>query len=78
MVHFVVLLPPVPTSSMHVLPCTTHLVYHAACAPCCPTQERREDLLRRLLDELSALCGDLGEDVKAAVAEVHEDLVYLW
>lgn len=41
-------------------------------------QERREDLLRKLLDDLSGLCHDLGEDIKAAVTEVHPNLVYLW
>jgi hypothetical protein len=42
------------------------------------SQERREDLIRKLLDDLGAVCADLGEDVKAAVAEVHPNLVYVW
>lgn len=47
--------------------------------PCCvPAQERREDLIRRQLDDLGALCADLGEEVKAAVMEVHPNLVYMW
>jgi hypothetical protein len=41
-------------------------------------QERREDLIRKLLDDLGGLCHDLGEDVKAAVTEVHPNLVYMW
>jgi hypothetical protein len=41
-------------------------------------QERREDLIRRQLDDLGALCHDLGEDVKAAVMEVHPSLVFMW
>jgi hypothetical protein len=43
-----------------------------------PAQERREDLIRRQLDDLGALCADLGEEVKAAVMEVHPNLVYMW
>lgn len=47
--------------------------------PCCvPAQEQREDLIRRQLDDLGALCADLGEEVKAAVMEVHPNLVYMW
>eukprot|EP00878_Enallax_costatus_P027660 GHUV01029802.1.p1 GENE.GHUV01029802.1~~GHUV01029802.1.p1 ORF type:complete len:632 (+),score=237.56 GHUV01029802.1:325-2220(+) len=41
-------------------------------------KERREDLLRRLLAELHSVCDDIGEDVKAAAAEVHPNLVYMW
>lgn len=41
-------------------------------------QERREDLLHCLLDDLHAVCDALGEDVKAAAAEVHPNLVYMW
>lgn len=41
-------------------------------------KERREDLIRRQLDDLGALCADLGEEVKAAVMEVHPNLVYIW
>ncbi|KAF6264709.1 microtubule associated protein-domain-containing protein [Scenedesmus sp. NREL 46B-D3] len=41
-------------------------------------QERREDLLRRLLGGLAEVCGDIGEDHKAAAAEVHASLSYIW
>lgn len=50
----------------------------AACALPCHLQERREDLLRRLLAELHSVCDDIGEDVKAAAVEVHPNLVYMW
>jgi hypothetical protein len=55
--------------------CVTILatVVSAACM-----QERREDLLRRLLDELVEVCGDIGEDAKAAAAEVHPNLSLIW
>jgi hypothetical protein len=41
-------------------------------------QERREDLVRQLLDDLHSVCSDIGEDVKAAAAEAHPSLVYIW
>lgn len=41
-------------------------------------QERREDLLRRLLEDLRVVCEEIGEDVKVAAAEVHPNLVYMW
>jgi hypothetical protein len=46
--------------------------------PAACLQERREDLLRRLLDELAEVCGDIGEDHKAAAAEVHPNLSLIW
>eukprot|EP00775_Hariotina_reticulata_P001328 gene1328-1672_t len=41
-------------------------------------RERREDLVRQLLDDLHSVCSDIGEDVKAAAAEAHPSLVYIW
>jgi len=41
-------------------------------------QERREDLVRQLLDDLHSVCSDIGEDVNAAAAEAHPSLVYIW
>lgn len=46
--------------------------------PLVHVQERREDLLRRLLGGLAEVCGDIGEDHKAAAAEVHASLSYIW
>jgi hypothetical protein len=42
------------------------------------SQERREDLLRQLVEQLSGVCAEIGEDVRLAVAEVHEHLASLW
>jgi hypothetical protein len=42
------------------------------------TQEHREDVIRKLLDELRGVCDELGESVKDAVAEVHPNLVQMW
>lgn len=41
-------------------------------------QSRREERMESMLDTLKAVCAELGEDDKAAAAEVHESLVYLW
>lgn len=41
-------------------------------------QERREDLLRSLVDGLAGVCSDIGEDAKAAAAEVHPNLPLMW
>ncbi|WIA37030.1 hypothetical protein OEZ86_014014 [Tetradesmus obliquus] len=41
-------------------------------------KERREDLLRSLVDGLAGVCSDIGEDAKAAAAEVHPNLPLMW
>lgn len=41
-------------------------------------QERREERLGVMMQQLRAVCGEVGEEADMALAEVHESLTFLW
>lgn len=41
-------------------------------------QERREERLGAMMQQLRAVCVEVGEEAELALAEVHESLSFMW